>query len=156
MPSLVGSEMCIRDMIYGMTFVGGTNGVGTIYKVNTNGSGYVILRSFGSNPDPQEPEYNSLINSGSMLYGTSTYGGTSNMGTVFGVDTNGANFAVLHSFTNNPDGAHPECRLVLNGSTLYGTTKDVGSNNVGTIFKLNTDGNGYAAVSYTHLRAHET
>ncbi|MDR3459705.1 MAG: immunoglobulin domain-containing protein [Verrucomicrobiae bacterium] len=135
----------VADMIFGTTYVGGTNSAGTIYKLNTNGSGYVILRSFGNSPDPVYP-HAGLVMSGNMLYGTSSSGGANGQGTVFKVDTNGANFAVLHDFTNNPDGANPQGRLLLNGSTLYGTTQGGGSNSVGTIFKVNTDGTGYAVL----------
>jgi len=133
------------DMIYGTTFGGGTNGNGVIFKMNTNGSGYSVLYHFMSSPDPQFSEAGLIIKD-ATLYGTSYAGGSNGMGAVFKIDTNGANLVVLHSFTNNPDGAHPQGRLLLNGTTLYGTTADGGSNGFGTAFKLSTNGTGYSVI----------
>jgi uncharacterized repeat protein (TIGR03803 family) len=135
----------VADMIYGTTFSGGTNDFGTVYKMNTNGLGVVILRSFASLPDSEYPS-GGLTLGGNMLYGTTQQGGTGSYGTVFKMDTNGSSFTVLHNFTNTPDGSSPHCRLVLNGATLYGTTPSGGSNSLGTVFKINTDGNGYAVL----------
>jgi uncharacterized repeat protein (TIGR03803 family) len=50
---------------------------------------------------------------------------------------------VLHSFTDNPDGAHPMYSLVFDRSgNLYGTTPNGGSAFEGDIFKLSPDGSG--------------
>ena len=137
--------LVVGDTIYGTTFSGGTNSFGAIYRVGTNGANYTVLRSFTNSPDPGF-SFAALVLGGATLYGTSFVGGSNNVGTVFKVDTNGANFAVLHHFTGNPDGGNPRARLVLNDATLYGTTGVGGSNNLGTVFKLNTNGTGYAVI----------
>ncbi|MBW8864035.1 MAG: hypothetical protein JF609_03750, partial [Verrucomicrobia bacterium] len=133
------------DMIYGTTFGGGNTGNGVVFKMNTNGAGYTVLRHFQGVPEPQFPQAGLIIND-ATLYGTSYIGGSNGLGTVFKIDTNGANLVVLHNFTNNPDGMHPEGRLVLNETTLYGTTYDGGSNGVGTVFKINTNGAGFSVI----------
>ena len=63
-------------------------------------------------------------------------------GRLFKVNTNGSGFYVLHSFPKAPgsDGAKPYSGLLLNGNTLYGTTQLGGTNNSGTVFKINTNG----------------
>jgi len=137
----------VGNMIYGTTFVGGTNGGGTVFKLNTNGSGYVILRSFTNSPDPQFI-LSGLAISGPTLYGTSLNGGANGKGSVFKIDTNGANFAVLHDFAGNPDGANPRSRLLVNGATIYGTTSVGGTNDAGTIFKLNINGLDYSVIAH--------
>jgi uncharacterized repeat protein (TIGR03803 family) len=134
-----------NDTVYGTTYVGGANSVGTVFRMTTNGANYAILRSFTNSPDPQY-SFSGLALGGSTLYGTSFAGGSNNQGTVFKLDTNGANFAVLHHFTNNPDGINPRSRLVLNDATLYGTTSGGGSNGMGVIFKINTNGSGYSVI----------
>jgi uncharacterized repeat protein (TIGR03803 family) len=139
--------------LYGTSYSGGAGGWGTVYKINTNGTGFTLLKSFstpagGTNSDGAHPEAR-LIISGSVLYGTTYEGGTSN-GVIFRVDTNGNNFTNLHSFsitTNifgsnvNGDGAHPVSKLVLAGA-LYGTT-EFGGDGPGTIFSVNTDGSNF-------------
>ena len=138
--------LVVGDTIYGTTYGGGTNGTGIIFRMGTNGANYTVLRSFTNSPDPQS-SLAGLTLSGATLYGTSFAGGSNNLGTVFKIDTNGANFAVLHHFTNSPDGTGPRCRLVLNDATLYGTASGGGSNNYwGVIFKLNTNGSGYSVL----------
>jgi uncharacterized repeat protein (TIGR03803 family) len=90
-----------------------------------------------------------LLFSGVTLYGTTYGGGTNGEGTVFAVNTSGAGFTVLHTFTgtaNNNDGANPEAGLILSGATLYGTTYAGGTNGFGTVFAVNTDGSGYTRL----------
>ena len=41
------------NTLYGTTASGGTNGNGTIFKINTDGSGYGILRSLTNSPAPE-------------------------------------------------------------------------------------------------------
>jgi uncharacterized repeat protein (TIGR03803 family) len=83
---------------------------------------------------------------GSTLYGITRNGGTTNLGTVFKINTDGAGYTVLHNFTDRPDGANPLGGLLLRGNTLYGTTYSGGSSRNGTVFEINTDGSGYAIL----------
>ena len=81
--------------------------------------------------------------SGNTLYGTASRGGTSGIGTVFRVNTDGTGFTNLHSFTGPSDGTVPEGRLILLSNILYGTASWGGSLGYGTVFKVNTDGTGF-------------
>src|SRR5438477_219438 len=63
-------------------------------------------------------------------------------------------FTTLHGFTatsasypyTNNDGANPYGGMALSGNTLYGTAGSAGSWGKGTVFKVNTDGTGFATV----------
>src|ERR1051325_2297669 len=70
-----------------------------------------------------------------VVAATSVVGGVTKAGT----------HVVLKSFTVG-DGDDPECKLVLSGHTLYGTTIHGGSSDDGTVFKLNTDGTGFTVL----------
>ena len=150
------------NMLYGTAVNGGSSGKGTVFKVNTNGTGFTTLHSFtattfsGSaytNGDGAFPEAG-LILSGNTLYGTAYDGGANGNGTVFAVNTNGTGFTVLHAFTaldlatetTNSDGANPECDLILAGDTLYGTTVYGGSSGEGTVFAVNTNDTGFTVL----------
>ena len=76
--------------------------------------------------------------------GTTAYGGSSNSGSVFAVNTDGTGFdESSRVFTGYPcEGANPQAGLVLSGGTLYGTTLNGGSEGYGTVFAVNTDGHG--------------
>jgi uncharacterized repeat protein (TIGR03803 family) len=136
--------------IYGTLQNGGTNYMGTIYAVGTNGLGFTPLYSFGRAPDGEEPQ-GGLILSGSTLYGTTYVGGAAtNGGTVFKINTDGTGYSILHSFTNL-DGVQPQGALVLGGTILYGITHYGGTNGNGTIFAVDTSGNSFAVLhSFTN------
>jgi uncharacterized repeat protein (TIGR03803 family) len=156
------------NTLYGTASAGGTNGNGTVFAINTDGTGFTNLHSFSAkatnslgsytNSDGYSPTA-SLILSGKTLYGTASAGGSSGKGTVFAVNTNGTGFTNLYSFTpttgslsTNSDGANPSAELVLSGSTLYGTARNGGTNGYGTVFAINTNGTGFT-VLHTFMAA---
>jgi uncharacterized repeat protein (TIGR03803 family) len=104
------------------------------------------LYSFGTAPDGYQPQ-GGLILSGNTLYGT-TYDGGTNLyyGTIFKINTDGSGYAILHSFTNTPDGELPQNELVLSGNMLYGATTYGGTNGFGMIFAIDTTGNNYSVL----------
>src|SRR5580765_3921095 len=74
--------LLVGDTLYGTCFSGGTNGYGSIFRVNTNGTGITNLHSFSSannlnntNLDGARP-YSGLVLLSNTLYGTAYYGGT--------------------------------------------------------------------------------
>jgi uncharacterized repeat protein (TIGR03803 family) len=82
--------------LYGTAQEGGTWGEGTLFKVNTDGTGFTTLHSFtaldGLFPYPNSNgaiPYGGLILAGSNLYGTASIGGGSGYGTVFRVTVDG-------------------------------------------------------------------
>ena len=65
---------------------------------------------------------------------------------MFKVGINGTGFALLKQFVGGSEGAKPMRGLALSGGVLYGTTLLGGISNAGTVFKINTDGSGYAVI----------
>src|ERR1051326_3526362 len=123
---------------------------GSVYALNTDGTGYTNLYSFTYVVAPgYGPRINAdgafpnagLILSGTTLYGTTYYGGSSGNGTIFKVSTNGTDFTVLQT------GGNPQGGLMLSGDTLYGTTAYGGAGN-GSVFALSTNG-----TSFTNLHS---
>lgn len=130
------------NMLYGITQYGGSVNNGAVFKVNTDGTDFQVLKNLVGG---ENHFAGGLIISSDTLYGTTYAGGSSDEGMVFRINTDGTGFQVLKDFTQNDDPRHPVGPLTLSGSTLYGTTR-AGDSGAGTIFKLDTDGTGYMVL----------
>jgi uncharacterized repeat protein (TIGR03803 family) len=142
-------------VLYGTTARGGayTNEYGasggTVFKINKDGTGYGILRHFGSSvSDGLFPQARLLEGSDGVLYGTAYLGGSVGWGTVFKLQKNGSGYATLHLFgTIGSDGLQPFAPLVEGSDgALFGTTEGAAGNYAGTVFKLNKNGTGYSIL----------
>lgn len=155
------------NALYGTTYGGGTSAQGTVFKINTNGTGFTNLHNFNSlrGTDGANPSAG-LILSANTLYGTAYYGGGGGLagsGTVFKVNTDGTGYTNLYRFTaaltnsllqasTNSDGANPRAALILSGNTLYGTAYHGGYTGAGTVFAIDTDGTGFTNLhSFTFI-----
>jgi uncharacterized repeat protein (TIGR03803 family) len=134
------------NTLYGTAYYGGSSGRGTVFAVNTDGTGFTTLHAFVGGDDGANPGAAGLILSGNTLYGTAFTGGSSGRGTVFAVNTDGTGFTTLHSFLGGDDGANPRAGLILSGNTLYGTAAGGGTSGNGTVFAINTDGTGFTTL----------
>ncbi len=134
------------NTLYGTTYAGGAGvgaGVGVVFKINTDGSDYAVLKSFGGS-DGYYP-YAGLVLAAGTLYGTTYSGGSGGGGVVFSVNTDGSAYTVLKSFSG-PDGQEPAAGLTLVGDTLYGSACYGGASGFGLLFRVRTDGSGYSVL----------
>jgi uncharacterized repeat protein (TIGR03803 family) len=132
---------------YGTTGGGGTSQSGTVFKISTNGA-LTTLYSFSGN-DGAGPVAGLVQGSDGSFYGTTANGGTTNYnaqmgadgyGTVFRITTNGM-LTSLYSFTGTNDGGNPQAGLVQGSDgSFYGTTAAGGTSQMGTVFKISTNG----------------
>jgi uncharacterized repeat protein (TIGR03803 family) len=135
---------------YGVTEIGGQNGFGAIYRWSPS-SGFSLVHSFNYS-DGAYPLYVKLVQSAmGVLYGTCSGGGTNGGGVVFAVQPDGTNYMVLHNFGSSGDGKTPYAGVLLgqNGD-LYGTTLYGGTNDTGTVYRLNPTN----PADYTVLHAY--
>ena len=164
-----GALLLSGNTLFGVTSTGGTNGSGTVFKMNTDGSGFTTLHMFSAlapsysgsslylNNDGSSP-MGPLVLAGNTLIGAAYYGNTNGRGALFQVNTNGTGFKVVHSFDNgyydyngviyylvNNDGANPNS-LILSGNTVYGVAQTAGPGSGGVLFKMNTNGTGFGLV----------
>ena len=138
--------------LYGNTSNGGNYSNGVVYKINVDGSGYTILHSFGSiNDDGSQPSGTlTLSNNGTILYGTTIAGGSSNYGTIFSINTDGSNYKLIHSF-NGTGGYQPQWGVTLstNVQILYGTTTYDTNYVYGGVFSYDLSYNQYDYYNFT-------
>jgi uncharacterized repeat protein (TIGR03803 family) len=136
--------------LYGTTYFGGANGVGTVFEIAPNGT-ETILHTFGSGTDGVNPRAGLVMDASGKLYGTTANGGAIGGGIVFEITPNGTSSTetVLHSFGSSSDGKDPVAGLVMDASgNLYGTTANGGAIGVGTVFKITPNGTETVLYSF--------
>lgn len=138
--------------IYGIAEQGGANGFGTVYKLSPSPTGGWILTTlyaFKGMPDAAFPFGGLIFDAAGNLYGTTFFGGTAGMGTVFQL-TRGPNGKwqenVLYNFLGGTDGSLPTSTLIFDAKgRLFGTTSAGGhvSCDCGTVFRLTLSGGSW-------------
>lgn len=119
----------------------------TVFRFDPTSGNYNILHTFTGAPDGSVAFGKLIQANDGALYGTTYFGGTNSEGCVFKVTTNGNIYAELHAFSGNPDGADSYAGVMQgNDGMLYGTTRIGGTNNQGTVYKLNLDGSSYQVI----------
>lgn len=137
-----GSIISDGTFLYGLTSRGGINDFGTMFKITSNGSGFIKLIDFTGFTNGRYPD-DSLFFDGSFLYGMTEQGGTSGQGTLFKILPNGTGYLKLIDFTGVTNGSFPLGSIISDGTFLYGMTHTGGLYDYGTIFKILPDGTGY-------------
>jgi uncharacterized repeat protein (TIGR03803 family) len=142
-PLLLGQD----GALYGTASRGGTNGDGAVFRINTDGTGYQNLYSFGSSTTDGSVPYGGLIQDlNGVLYGTASSAVNTNIyrGTIYKINPDGSGFATLYqcsqSFGSAPVGGLVEGSFQGSTGIYYGTTSQNGIMNYdyeeGTIFAL--------------------
>lgn len=127
----------------------GNIGCGTVFKVTLSGKETILHRFGGAASDGAAPVA-PLLPVGNEFYGTTSFGGTDNIGTVYEISATGKE-RVIHNFTgvskgasNRPDGKVPLDGLIIREGMLYGTTGGGGAGcfgyGCGTLFKVSRAG----------------
>jgi len=148
--------------LYGTTTNGGTEQLGTVFKLTPNGSGgwtEKILHNFKWDfKDGSRPIAGLIFDAAGNLYGTTQFGGHYGYwdgGIVFEITPNesgGWTEKVLHSFGGGRDGVNPSSGLMFDGAgNLYGTTQYGGTYRMGIVFEMTPNDNG----SWSEKRLHD-
>jgi len=147
--------------LFGTTSGGGANNQGTVFMIAKTAGGYasepVTLVSFNG-ANGAAPFASLLADANGNLFGATTGGGASGLGTVFMIvkTTGGYSSApvTLVSF-NGANGALPRSVLIadasgnLFGTTDGGTTEGGSAINKGTVFMIAKTAGGYASAPIT-------
>ena len=137
--------------LYGTTDYAGTAFAGVVFKVSKTGKETVLYNfcSLTGCTDGQYPYAPLVRDAAGNLYGTTQYGGASNIGVVFKISPGGKE-TVLHSFTGGSDGVYPYAGLFRDAAgNLYGTTENGGTANLGVVFKISKTGKETVLHSFT-------
>lgn len=153
--------------LYGTTAVGGHIdqncgfGCGTVFKLEHRSSAWILVPLYAfTGPDGTFPTARVVFGPDGTLYGTTSYGGAANDGTVFRLRPPATackavlcpwTETVLHSFSGGSDGENPDLGdLVFDqAGNVYGTTFAGGGSGCnggqgcGTVYELSPAGSGW-------------
>jgi uncharacterized repeat protein (TIGR03803 family) len=126
---------------YGTTRAGGTQKLGTVFKVVTDGTrGGTILSTIaefggvGVGYKGANPSARLTLGGDGALYGTTFAGGLGDKGTVFRITLTGLLTTLIDFGENDFEGGNPQGALILDSDgSLFGTTSE-------SVFRLTTDG----------------
>jgi uncharacterized repeat protein (TIGR03803 family) len=140
---IIGSD----GSFYGMTYAGGANGEGIIFKITPAGE-ETVLWSFGGSGDGAHPGGSLILGTDGNFYGMTIDGGANNAGVIFKFTPGGAE-TVLHSFGNQGDGFDPTGALIQAADgNFYGMNEIGGWTGRGTIYEITPSGNETVLYSF--------
>jgi uncharacterized repeat protein (TIGR03803 family) len=124
---------------YGMTYGGGSNNLGAIFRVAPSGAESLVY-SFKGDTDGARPLGSLIQGTNGLLYGMTSSGGEGNYGVIFSVALDGSGEQILYAFTGGSDGGDPLSSLMqASNGNFYGMTNIGGANEKGVIFELSSD-----------------
>ena len=127
--------------LYSTTFKGGQS-YGVIYEIAFGTWTQSVLYTFTGGSDGANPAAGLLKDKADNLYGTTTFGGQKNYGSVFELSPPIAQGdpwteTTLYNFQGGHDGRAPNAALTFGkGGQLYGTTLYGGAPDDGTVFRI--------------------
>jgi uncharacterized repeat protein (TIGR03803 family) len=141
-PSQVAQLLAATDgNFYGTTVEGGTNNLGTVYRLSPEGI-LTTIHSFTDVGDGFDPGGGLIEGPDGYLYGTTYNGPGASEGSVFKVSQDGSTFITMYKFSQyNNCGVCPQNALALDAAgNLYGATTYGAANNDGSIYTIPYNG----------------
>lgn len=130
----------------GVGYTGGAFGYGSVFRLNANGTGFEVLKSF-SYGDGHSPQGRLLYVNGYLYGGTTGGGSTANTGVLFRLNPETKGYQVLHELAvDNLEGSYFNGGLAIGpdgflyGGTFYGGDLSIPAGGGGTIFRMDTTG----------------
>ena len=136
---------------YGTTTGGGASENGTIFKMTPSGV-LTTLAEFtgtGGGIRGSAPASRLIGNASNVLFGTTSAGGSNNLGVVFKITTAGS-YTLLSQFTGtggNTRGNNSSGPLAIGAdANLYGTTEAGGASELGVVFRVSQTGGAFTLL----------
>ncbi len=123
----------INDIIYGTTEYGGPIAYGTMYKINTDGTGFSKLLDFNPSTTGTAPLW-ALVSFNNALFGVTYRGGLADEGVIYKVSPDGTGYETLQYFSYG-HGSTPTGTLIIKDNALYGLGGSGGAGDCGVLFK---------------------
>lgn len=121
--------------LWGVTSRGGTDGLGTIFRTNPDGTNQSVQKSFKYLVSGARPQGSLTEGQNGKLYGMTSQGGSNDYGVLFEYDLATSTYIKKLDFIGT-NGAYPAASLTkASNNKLYGMTAYGGANNAGVLFE---------------------
>ncbi|MBL0047754.1 MAG: T9SS type A sorting domain-containing protein [Bacteroidetes bacterium] len=140
---LCGVIKASNDKLYGSMSIGGTQNKGTLFEFDLKNNSFQKFYDFdiADNKGSRNGELTEAVNG--KIYGITTFGGNSNYGTIYEIDTTSHAVNIVANFDSLNFCAHPTGSLLqVSNGHLMGYTYSGGNYHYGTIFEFDP---------YTHV-----
>lgn len=135
----------LDGFLYGCAARGGKHGIGTIFKLGKDGSGFSKIYDFTVS-EGGKPESGLLQLSDGTLYGTTGYGGNKEVGTIFKINPDGSGYKTLHHFTALTGIFTTGSLSQLSDGRIIGATLLGGLYFHGLIYTIKPDGSSFSVI----------
>jgi uncharacterized repeat protein (TIGR03803 family) len=132
--------------LYGTTYFGGASNVGVIYRFEVGTNTLTTLAEFNG-VNGRRPSAGLIADAAGNLYGTTSFGGKYDRGTIFRLNFGSNILTTLVDFDFS-NGGYPKAGLIADAAgNLYGTTLHGGVHRGGTIFRFAVDTNSLTTLA---------
>ena len=136
-----------NSKLYGLTKNGGINNQGVLFEYDVTTSTYTKKHDFNSSISGAAPTASLVEGTNGKLYGSTTTGGTGNLGTLFEFDVTSGILTTVFEFSGISDGSNPTGSLFhASNGKLYGLSNTGGASNFGVLFEYD-----YMTFTFTVL-----
>lgn len=120
--------------LYGMTYEGGTDDDGVLYRINPDGSGFAKLFDF-TGPNGRTAWTHMVVAGPDLLYGAVTLGGSSGSGMLFSLVPSTGAYTELHGFNGVEGGLLFGSPILAADGRLYGLCGSGGAFFFGAVYR---------------------
>ncbi len=138
---------------WGTTYQGGFNGMSTVYKINNATGAFTTVIDFAGTttaPRGRGCEQALTYDGAGTMWGTTSFGGAGDFGTIFKINTTTGVLTTVQEFTGTTGavlGNDPDGNLVSDGAGFFwGSTYSGGTSGNGTIFKVNASTGAFSTL----------
>jgi uncharacterized repeat protein (TIGR03803 family) len=130
-----------QGKLWGLLPREGSSNAGEIFRMNGDGTSFVVQKEFATNFNGKNPNLTSLTEVAGKFYGVTYAGGKYSSGTVFEYNPSTGSVVSKYDFnqysSSGVTGNHPFGGVTLaNNGKLYGTTQNGGTLGYGVIFEF--------------------
>jgi len=125
---------------WGLIDKGGKDGIGTVIKVDPEGTSFEKVFEFLFSAQGKNPRGSLIISRNGLFYGVTENGGAFNSGLLFSFDPSTNLFIKIIDFDGNSTGRNPTAGLLeASNGMMYGMTTYGGTDDAGVLYEFNPD-----------------